>query len=93
MNRSTLDEVRNALESNGLSISEWAATNGFRRENVYAVLAGRSRGRRGEAHRIALALGLKEPIPLPTVSGRPVQTTAEQHATTAGPANTCCPRF
>lgn len=55
----TLAEVRYAFESSGLSISEWAHSAGFRRENVYAVLTGRSKGRRGEAHRIAAALGLK----------------------------------
>lgn len=55
----TLAEVRYAFESSGLSISEWAQSAGFRRENVYAVLTGRSKGRRGEAHRIAAALGLK----------------------------------
>jgi gp16 family phage-associated protein len=55
----TLAEVRNAFETAGLTVAEWADAEGFRRENVYAVLAGRSKGRRGESHRIARALGLK----------------------------------
>jgi len=54
-----LNELRHAFENAGISVSEWADSHGFRRENVYAVLSGRTRGRRGEAHRIALALGLK----------------------------------
>ena len=54
-----LNDLRHAFEHAGISVSEWADCHGFRRENVYAVLAGRTRGRRGEAHRIALALGLK----------------------------------
>ena len=55
----TLDEVRSAFEATGISVAEWADAEGFRRENVYAVLAGRSKGKRGESHRIAQALGLK----------------------------------
>lgn len=54
-----LHNLRHAFEHAGISVSEWADSHGFRRENVYAVLSGRTRGRRGEAHRIALALGLK----------------------------------
>lgn len=54
-----LNELRRAFEHAGISVSEWADSQGFRRENVSAVLSGRTRGRRGEAHRIALALGLK----------------------------------
>lgn len=54
-----LNELRSAFEHAGISVSEWADSQGFRRENVYAVLSGRTKGRRGEAHRIALALGLK----------------------------------
>jgi len=59
-----LAEIRLLLESNGISVSEWAKERGFRRSNVYAVLAGRVRCRRGEAHRIAVALGLKRPLGL-----------------------------
>jgi gp16 family phage-associated protein len=58
----TLADVRDAFANAGLPVSDWAAINGFRRENVYAVLAGRTRGRRGEAHRIAQALGLKAKV-------------------------------
>lgn len=67
MDGPSLHEVKHAFESNGLSISDWAAEHGFRRESVYALLAGRSRGRRGEAHRIAVALGLKRPVTPPAV--------------------------
>lgn len=56
-----LDEVRAKFEADGLSVSDWAMTHGFKRASVYAVLDGRSRCRRGEGHRIAVALGLKIP--------------------------------
>lgn len=58
-----LADAREAFANSGLAVSDWAASNGFRRENVYAVLAGRTRGRRGESHRIAQALGLKAGVP------------------------------
>jgi gp16 family phage-associated protein len=47
------------FEVNGLSVTDWAVAHGFKREQVYAVLNGRTAGRRGTAHRIAVALGLK----------------------------------
>jgi len=57
--------VRDWFEAKGLSISDWAAQNGFKREHVYAFLSGRTGGRRGVSHHIAVALLLKsEPGPL-----------------------------
>ena len=58
-NAAALPGIRQSFEDAGVSVSEWAAQHGFRRESVYAVLSGRSKARRGEAHRIAVALGLK----------------------------------
>lgn len=52
-------ELREWFEANGLSVSAWAKARGFAPETVYALLAGRTRGRRGEAHAAAVALGLK----------------------------------
>jgi gp16 family phage-associated protein len=46
-----------------MTVSDWASNHGFRRESVYAVLGGRSRCRRGEAHQIAVALRLKAGAP------------------------------
>lgn len=58
----TREEVLAAFEAQGLSVTEWAAAHGFRREDVYAVLGGRTRGRRGKAHRISVALGIKPSV-------------------------------
>ncbi|WCM24917.1 DNA-binding protein [Paraburkholderia bryophila] len=55
----TRDEVRDAFSSHGVTVVEWARAHGFNPDSVYAVLLGRTRGTRGEAHRIAVALGLK----------------------------------
>jgi len=51
--------VKEWFDASGLSITAWAAEHGFRREQVYAFLNGRTTGRRGAAHRIAVALKLK----------------------------------
>ncbi|TDK30950.1 DNA-binding protein [Luteimonas terrae] len=56
----TLEQVKAAFEASGMSVATWADARGFTRAAVYAVLDGRTKGRRGEAHRIATALGIKE---------------------------------
>lgn len=43
----------------GVNITEWSDANGFKRELVYAVLAGRIKGDRGKSHQVAVRLGLK----------------------------------
>ncbi|WP_081344966.1 hypothetical protein [Janthinobacterium lividum] len=53
------DEVRRRFYNEGVTILEWAQSNGFDVNLVYGVLSGRSRAIRGESHRIAIALGLK----------------------------------
>ena len=57
------EELRRLFEARGDSVTDWARARGFKRETVYSLLRGRSRGRRGEAHRAAVALGLKAPAP------------------------------
>lgn len=54
------DEVKRDFELAGVAIADWATANGFEPRQVYAALNGRTRGRRGKAHEIALALGLKQ---------------------------------
>jgi len=51
--------VRKRMEDRGLTVTEWAIANGFSREQVYAFLAGRTKGKRGTTHRLAIALGVK----------------------------------
>lgn len=54
-------EVRNLFETNGISVAEWSRDHGFPSALVYRVLRGEAKCRRGETHRIAIALGVKEP--------------------------------
>lgn len=56
----TPDDVKREFRRAGISIREWARTNGFDHQAVYGVLNGRFRGERGNAHRIAVALGMKD---------------------------------
>lgn len=55
------DQVKAQFVAEGVSIAEWARARGFNCLTVYRVLAGTVKGKRGEAHRIAVALGLKKP--------------------------------
>ncbi len=55
----TAADVREDFFARGETVTGWASRNGFERHAVYAVLSGRTVGRRGAAHRIAVALGIK----------------------------------
>jgi len=76
-------EARRALFiERGETVVEWAKVHGFEPQLVYAVLAGRLAARRGQAHHIAVALGLK-PAPgnlssQPTTSRRPLPCEEKQ---------------
>ena len=52
-------EVRNLFEANGISVAGWSREHGFPSALVYRVLRGEAKCRRGETHRIAIALGIK----------------------------------
>lgn len=55
--------LKQRFYARGLEISQWALEHGFSRALVYGVLSDRTKGQRGEAHRIAVALGLKQAGP------------------------------
>lgn len=52
-------EVRAEFLEAGISVTEWSRVNGFNRTTVVDLLQGRALGLRGQAHRAAVALGLK----------------------------------
>ncbi len=56
----TPDEVRAELQRQGVSITQWAIANKFSPNLVFEVLGGRKKGIRGQAHDIAVKLGLKD---------------------------------
>ena len=57
-----LDHKRAELRLQGVNVSAWAAERGFSKEMVYAVLHGRTKAYRGQAHQIARCLGLKPAV-------------------------------
>lgn len=52
--------ARRTLDRSGTNISEWANRHGFSPKLVHAILQGRRRCARGQSHRIAILLGLKD---------------------------------
>jgi gp16 family phage-associated protein len=58
----TAEEARDALNSTGISITQWAIANKFSPNLVFEVLGGRKKCIRGQAHEIAVKLGLKDGV-------------------------------
>ena len=56
------EKMKYDFEQRGEVIAEWAEREGFDKRNVYAVISGRNRGIRGESHKIAVRLGLKQDV-------------------------------
>ena len=55
-------QAREALEKRGQSAKDFAKLHDLNPSTVYAVLSGQSRCRRGEAHRAAVLLGIKDGV-------------------------------
>ena len=55
----TATEVKAELERKGMSVTQWSESNDIQPFTVYQLLTGKSKGKRGEAHRAAVLLGLK----------------------------------
>jgi gp16 family phage-associated protein len=59
MKPKTPEEVRREFREAGISVAGWARAHGFDRMTVVDLLRGTRKGNYGEAHRAAVALGLK----------------------------------
>jgi gp16 family phage-associated protein len=55
----TATEARAELQAKGISITQWALAHQFSPNLVFEVLGGRKKCVRGQAHEIAVKLGLK----------------------------------
>jgi len=53
------ERVKELFQAEGVAISTWAEANGYSRHQVYCVINGQFKGRRGTSHEIALKLGMK----------------------------------
>ena len=58
----TIEEVKRDLERHGKSVPQVARDIGVSPRIVYELLRGRIKGRRGQAHRAAVSLGLKDGV-------------------------------
>lgn len=56
----TLERAKQRIYSQGKTIRQWAEENNFKALLVYRFLQGTQKGRNGESHRIAVALGVKQ---------------------------------
>ena len=59
INQQDRERAIEELRSAGISIPQWAKANKFNTPTVKAVLYGHSKGVRGDAHKVAVALGFK----------------------------------
>jgi gp16 family phage-associated protein len=60
----SLEQTKQWFVDHGVSVAGWAKAHGFRPQEVYALLNGKTRGLRGSSHRVAVALGVKA-VPRP----------------------------
>lgn len=79
-------EALAGLRRAGLSIPQWAEANGFNSATVKAVLYGHNKGHRGEAHKVAVALGIKKGTVVPAKGFTPVRRTAVKLSAVGGTA-------
>lgn len=54
----TANEIKHRLHSQGTTLKEWAAENGFRYRTVSETLRGLRKGNFGEGREVRIALGL-----------------------------------
>lgn len=55
----TAEQVKAQFAREGKTFSGWAEERGYNRCDVYRVINGMSKARRGKSHQIAVDLGLK----------------------------------
>lgn len=58
----TPEQARAVLDRKGMSIAEFCRIHSLNKNLVSDLLNGRRKGRRGEAHRAAVLLGIKDGV-------------------------------
>lgn len=58
----TTEQAREALDRRGISIADFSRQHELNKNLVSDLLNGRKKGRRGEAHRAAVLLGIKDGV-------------------------------
>lgn len=72
----TIAQVQAEFLAAGITISGWARANGFHRMTVVDLLRGARQGLRGETHRCAVALGLKDGVVIDVADFKPATKSA-----------------
>lgn len=55
----TPEQVKARFRARGITVTQWAEEHGYRRNAVYRVLNGADKANYGQAHEIAVKLGIK----------------------------------
>jgi len=58
-NSMSAEQIKRSFQQRGITFTDWAAANGYTRNEVYRVLNGQAKAHYGKAHDIAVKLGLK----------------------------------
>lgn len=58
----SLEEIEREFDLKGISKADWAREHGIKPGVLYEIFSRRSSCKRGEAHRAAVLLGLKEGV-------------------------------
>ncbi|MCO7620809.1 MULTISPECIES: DNA-binding protein [Pseudomonas] len=58
----TAEQARASLDRKGMSIAQFSRIHGLNKNLVSDLLNGRIKGLRGEAHRAAVLLGIKDGV-------------------------------
>lgn len=58
----TPSEAREEFRRTGKTISSWARDHGVHKGTVYQVLGGYKKCERGDAHKVAVLLGIKDGV-------------------------------
>lgn len=56
----TPSQAHAELRRGGITVAHWARTHGVKQGLVYQVLSGKKKGNYGQAHRVAVLLGIKD---------------------------------
>lgn len=56
----TPDQLKRNFQQQGKTFAEWARDHGYTSQEVYRVVNGFAKAKRGKAHEIAVKLGLKK---------------------------------
>lgn len=58
----TAEEVLVEFERHGITVTQWAHEHDVPRHAVFAALAGKTKGKHGNAHKVAVLLGIKDGV-------------------------------